>query len=88
LGQNYPNPFNPSTTIEYGLKSRSEVSIGIYNVNGQLIRVLVSESKPAGIYSIEWDGRDQRGTPVASGVYLSRMRAGAYLETKKLLLLK
>jgi uncharacterized repeat protein (TIGR01451 family) len=88
FSQNYPNPFNPSTTIDYALASPATVSIAIYNVRGELIRTLVSEKKPAGWYRIDWDGRDQRGAPVASGIYLSRMRAGSFAETRKLVLIK
>jgi len=88
MGQNYPNPFNPATTIDYALASPERVSIAVYNVRGELIRMLVSERKPAGWYSVEWDGRDQHGNPVASGVYVSRMQAGSFTDSKKLILLK
>jgi uncharacterized repeat protein (TIGR01451 family) len=72
LGSNYPNPFNPTTTITYGLATQARVSIAIYNINGSLVRTLVSEDKPAGWYTVNWDGRDQSGRAVASGVYFSR----------------
>ena len=88
LGSNYPNPFNPTTTIAYGLKARGHVTLAIYNINGSLIRTLVSDDKPAGWYTVDWDGRDQRGNPVASGVYFSQMRAGSFSGSKKLVLLK
>ena len=88
LAQNHPNPFNPSTTIEYGLASSELVSITLYNVRGQLVRTLVNEHRAPGWYSVDWDGRDQRGNVVASGVYVSRMIAGSFVETKKLILLK
>jgi len=88
LGQNYPNPFNPTTTIGYGLASQALVTISIYDINGQLVRMLVSDTKPAGLYTVNWDGRNQAGNSVASGVYLSRMSAGSFVETKKLVLLK
>jgi uncharacterized repeat protein (TIGR01451 family) len=88
LGLNHPNPFNPATTIEYGLTSAGLVSINIYNVRGELIRTLVHERKVPGWYSVDWDGRDQGGNPVASGVYLDRMSAGSFVSTKKLVLLK
>jgi len=88
LGQNYPNPFNPTTTIAYGLAAPERVTISVYNINGALVKTLVSDTKPAGWYSVDWDGRNQAGNPVASGVYLSRMTAGSFVETKKLVLLK
>ncbi len=88
MGPNYPNPFNPATTIDYALASPEMVSIAVYNIRGELIRTLVSERKLAGWYSVEWDGRDQRGNPVASGVYVTRMRAGSFADSKKLVLLK
>jgi hypothetical protein len=88
LGQNYPNPFNPTTTIGYGLASQALVTISVYDINGKLVRTLVSDTKPAGRYTVDWDGRNQAGNSVASGVYLSRMSAGSFVETKKLVLLK
>ena len=88
LGSNYPNPFNPETTIPYGLQARGHVTIAIYNINGSLIRTLVSEDKAAGWYTVNWDGRDQHGTQVASGVYFSKMRAGSFSVSKKLVMLK
>jgi uncharacterized repeat protein (TIGR01451 family) len=88
LGLNHPNPFNPTTTIEYGLVSQQHVELSIFDVHGQLIKTLVNETKPAGWYDAEWDGRDRKGNPVASGVYLSRMAAGSFSDTRKLVLLK
>jgi uncharacterized repeat protein (TIGR01451 family) len=88
LGQNYPNPFNPTTTIEYGVVSFEMVSINIYNARGELVRTLVSGRRAPGWYSVDWDGRDQHGNQVASGVYLSRMQAGSFSQTRKLVLLK
>jgi uncharacterized repeat protein (TIGR01451 family) len=88
LGSNYPNPFNPTTTITYGMAAQGHVTIAIYNINGSLVRTLVSDDKPAGWYTANWDGRDQAGRPVASGVYFSQMRAGKFSGSKKLVLLK
>ena len=88
LSHNYPNPFNPSTTIDYTLRTGSRVEISIYNILGQKINTIVDESKPAGKYSVCWNGRDGNGRPVASGVYLYQIRAGEYIESKKMLLLK
>jgi len=88
LFNNYPNPFNPLTTIRYSLERRSQVEIAIYNVLGKKICTLVNSVKPAGEHEITWDGRDSRGKPVASGIYLYRVKAGEYVNSKKMLLLK
>lgn len=89
LSQNYPNPFNPVTTIKYQIpRPGAQVSILIYNVQGQLVRKLVSEFKTPGFYSVEWKGRSDQGSSVASGVYFVRMVSGRFAETKKVVLLK
>jgi hypothetical protein len=88
LAQNYPNPFNPSTEIEYSLPQASRVQLTVYNVLGQQTRALVSREESAGTHHIIWDGRDDQGTPVASGVYFYRLTAGSYMETRKMMLLK
>ncbi|HNT52497.1 MAG TPA: FlgD immunoglobulin-like domain containing protein, partial [Candidatus Syntrophosphaera sp.] len=85
---NYPNPFNPSTTISFSVKEALPVSIGIYNLKGQLVRTLVNEDKAAGSHSVSWDGRDDNGSPVSSGVYFYKMHAGKYSSTKKMILMK
>lgn len=88
IAQNYPNPFNPSTTIAYQLPQRSETRLIIYNVLGEKIRTLLSGSQPAGFHQAIWDGRDDAGRPVASGVYLYRFTAGDFNKVKKLMLLR
>jgi hypothetical protein len=88
LGHNYPNPFNPNTTIGYELPEASSVNISIHNVRGQLVRSLVKSVKPAGLHQVTWNGRDTSGNRVASGVYFYRIQAGAFVQTKKLVLLK
>lgn len=88
LSQNYPNPFNPSTTIAYQLPAAERVTIEIYNVLGQRVRQLVNGYQPAGRYTLVWDGRNEAGEQVASGVYLYRMHSGSYLEQRKMTLLK
>ncbi|HEX6791863.1 MAG TPA: M6 family metalloprotease domain-containing protein [Candidatus Krumholzibacteria bacterium] len=85
---NYPNPFNPATTIRYELASRSRVELRIYDVKGALVKTLVNESKPAGVYSLEWNGRDDRGVAVSSGVYFYRITAGSFNDVRKMTLLK
>jgi hypothetical protein len=88
LEQNYPNPFNPQTTIAFSLKSSIDVNLNIYDVAGRRVRELINEQKVAGAYKVNWDGRNDAGSPVASGVYFYRIVAGAFVDTKKLTLLK
>lgn len=88
LNQNYPNPFNPSTIIEYQISESAPVSLTIYDLNGRTIRTLVNEFKPAGIYSISWDGTNNLNIPVSSGLYIYRISAGSFKTTKKMLLVR
>ncbi len=93
LNQNYPNPFNPSTTITYGIPFVSDVTIEIYNVLGQRVRVLVSENQMPAYYEAVWDGRNNLGSPVASGVYVYRMVASgnngeSFVQTRKMLFVR
>lgn len=88
LSQNYPNPFNPTTTIEFRIASASRVSVDIINMLGQKVRTLVDQNLSAGSYATEWDGVDDSGRKVASGVYLYRMKSGDFAETRKMTLLK
>jgi hypothetical protein len=88
LHQNYPNPFNASTIIRYDLPKKSEVILNIYNVLGQQIRGVVNASQSAGSKSIVWDGKNDKGKDVASGIYFYQLTAGDYKETKKMTLTK
>jgi len=89
LNGNYPNPFNPETIISFSTTELVEkTEIIIYNLKGQKIKTLLNEILPAGIHSIIWNGTDNNGKNVSSGVYLYKMQAGNYSETKKMLLLK
>ncbi len=88
LGQNYPNPFNPSTEILFDLPHRSRVRIEIYNVMGQRVRNLVDEQLPAGSYRRSWDGTNDLGQSVSSGVYLYRMVTETFVQARKMVLLK
>ena len=76
VSQNYPNPFNPETTIEYRLPEKTDVLLIIYNSNGQLVRTLVNKPQQAGYYTISWNGMDERGAKVASGLYLFVIKIG------------
>jgi hypothetical protein len=88
LEQNYPNPFNPSTTIRYQIPTDASVSLIIYNVQGQKIRTLLSKEQKAGYYSTVWDGRNEAGQTVSSGLYLYRVQAGSFVATQKMIMLK
>ena len=88
LHQNYPNPFNPSTTIRYSLPGRALVKLEIFDIAGRKIACLVNEEQPAGPHSVEWDGRNERGTGVSSGIYLYRLTAGKETIQRKMVLLK
>jgi hypothetical protein len=88
LFQNYPNPFNPSTTITYSVAQSGEVVLTIYNGLGQSVRTLVNERKPAGEYSLTWDGRDDAGQLLSSGPYFYRLKVGEAVETRRMLFLK
>lgn len=88
LHANHPNPFNPSTRIRFTLESESRVSLVIYDVSGRPVRALVSGTRPSGNHVAEWDGRDNAGRNVASGVYLYRIIAGNAAITRKAVLLR
>jgi FlgD Ig-like domain len=88
LVQNYPNPFNPQTTIAFSLVARGRVSLAIYDVSGRIVRTLANETRAAGAYELTWDGLDDDGQAVASGVYFYRLVAPDFTQTKKMVLLK
>ncbi|MYC69877.1 MAG: T9SS type A sorting domain-containing protein, partial [Gemmatimonadetes bacterium] len=88
LAQNFPNPFNASTTIAFQLALPSQVELSIYSISGQRVRTLISTSLPAGHHRLQWDGRNERGEPVASGTYLYQLLAGDFVATRQLMLLK
>ncbi len=88
LVQNYPNPFNPETEIRFRLPEASPVVVKIYNLFGQEIRTLVDKTYPAGNHSMRWDGKDNLGKAVSSGVYFYRLQAGSFMQVKKMNLLR
>ncbi len=88
LSQNYPNPFNPETEIHYQLPEDCRIVLTIYNLLGQKIRTLVDKTHLAGVYLVRWDGKDDRGVAVTSGVYLYVVNANRFYEVKKMLLLR
>jgi hypothetical protein len=95
LYQNYPNPFNPSTIIKFSVSDHSFVSIKVYNILGKEIKLLLEENLPAGEHNAQWNGKDNEGIPLPTGIYFIQMRAipkgrqaGEYQQTIKTLLLK
>jgi hypothetical protein len=95
LHQNYPNPFNPTTKIPYTVYGSQFVvhrpiptTLKIYNVLGEKVRTLLDEPKKAGTYEVIWDGKDDQGKEVASGIYFYRLKVGNQSLTKKMLLLR
>jgi hypothetical protein len=85
---NYPNPFNPGTTIRFSLPEAREVRVAVYDVEGRLVRSLINGLKPAGINQVPWDGIDNEGSPVASGIYFVRLTGAGQLATRKIVLVK
>lgn len=88
LSQNYPNPFNSNTKIHYSTAMEGKVKIKIYNIMGQEVRTLVNQIKPYGEHAVIWDGKNDQGQIVSSGVYLIKMTAGKFNAIKKTVLLK
>ncbi|MDD3284484.1 MAG: FlgD immunoglobulin-like domain containing protein [Patescibacteria group bacterium] len=88
LHQNFPNPFNPETTISFNLPKAGKASLNIYNVKGQLVKTLVNETKTAGTHQIIWNGTDNSGQSVSSGIYYYKLNAGKYSSTRKMIMMK
>jgi len=91
LAQNSPNPFNPSTTISYtvaAVESLIPVRLEVFNIRGQMVRTLVNEAVEPGEYSFFWQGQDDHGQELSSGVYFYRLRAGDFVATRKMVIVK
>ncbi|MCK9408443.1 MAG: T9SS type A sorting domain-containing protein [Bacteroidetes bacterium] len=88
LQQNYPNPFNPTTTIEYQLPADGFVNLKIYDVSGREVMTLVSEQQDAGTHRMMWNGTDNSGRKIASGVYFCRLSVGTFTQIKKMVMIK
>jgi len=88
VSQNAPNPFNPVTTIRFALPQASNWNVSVFDVAGRLVKTFEGHEGGASYVNLQWDGTDQRGAPVASGIYLYRVRAGHYADVKKMVLLK
>ena len=88
LSQNYPNPFNPTTDINFALPIRSDVNVTVFDLLGRRVQTLVSGEMEAGYHTVTWNGRDDSGTPVSSGIYFYRIDAGNFNMTRKMIMLK
>jgi hypothetical protein len=88
LGENYPNPANPETNVSFTLRESVHTTLTIYNVLGKATKVLVDQEMSSGTHTVRWDGRDELGNLVSSGVYFYRLEAGTFNQTRKMLLMK
>ncbi|MGB2696781.1 MAG: T9SS type A sorting domain-containing protein, partial [Candidatus Zixiibacteriota bacterium] len=88
LYQNYPNPFNPSTKIEFSMSEGAQVRLGIYDITGRRVKKLLDEALPSGHWSIVWNGEDDKGMEVASGVYFYRLKTYQYTQTRKMVIVR
>jgi len=88
LQQNFPNPFNPSTVIRYSVPEQGDIKLEVFDITGKLVRTLVNTFRLSGNYETVWNGRDDRGMNVPSGVYIYKLQAGKFSESKKMLLIK
>ena len=88
LNNNYPNPFNPVTTISYTLPQAALVRMTIYDLLGRQVRTLLNQTQDAGFKSVIWNATNDYGKPVSAGVYLYKIQAGEFVQTRKMVLLK
>ena len=88
LNQNFPNPFNPITTVRYELLKDSFVYVTIYDMLGNVVNNLVNTNQSSGYKSVQWNATNNQGEPVSAGVYLYKIQAGDFVDTKKMILLK
>lgn len=85
---NYPNPFNPTTAIQFDIAGTGHVRMDVFNVNGKLVRTLVDKEMPSGQYSVIWNGTNDNGQKLASGIYFYRLTAKDYYSIKRAILIK
>ena len=88
LLQNYPNPFNPSTTIVYQLPKTSAVNVSVFDINGKLVKEILSKTQIEGSHEVVWDGTSQNGNRVASGIYIYAVKSGESILSKQMILIK
>jgi len=84
----YPNPFNPVTTLRYDLPEDANVNITIYDMMGRKVKTLINRLQSSGYKSVQWNATNNQGEPVSAGVYLYKIQAGDFVDTKKMILLK
>ena len=88
LDQNYPNPFNPETLIRYRLPAASRVVMTVFNLRGERVKILVNQFQTAGEHMVPWDGTDQRGAPVSSGIYVYRLSVDDRIYHRKMMCIR
>ena len=88
LHYNHPNPFNPITSLTYDLPEQAQVTLTVYDMLGREVTQLVNTTQEAGYRSVRWNATDKTGKPVSAGVYLYQIRAGDFIQTRKMVLLK
>jgi hypothetical protein len=88
LRQNYPNPFNPTTQIVFSLPEQSDVTLEVYDITGRLIATLMNDNLSTGSYTVTWDAKNQSGQLVSSGIYIYRLQAGSFVQTKRMVFIK
>ena len=88
LMQNYPNPFNPETTINYNLTKPEHVKLGVYNLLGQEVKILIDQVQHSGNHEIKWNGRNETGQKVESGIYLYQLQSENHNQTKKMIIVQ
>ncbi len=88
LHQNYPNPFNPSTTISFTVATRGPVELSVFDLLGRRVRILSEGPRSAGQHTVVWDGTDEKGRAVGSGIYVYRLRIADFVQTRKMVLVK
>ena len=88
LDQNYPNPFNSGTVIRFDLPQRRILELSIYSLAGQKVTTLIDGLRPAGSYTVRWDGRDAAGYALASGLYFYRLTTDSFVQTRRMVLMK
>ena len=88
LHQNFPNPFNPNTSLRYDLLEQAQVTLTVYDMLGRVVTQLINTTQEAGYRSVQWNATDIHGKPVSAGVYLYQIRAGEFVQTRKMVLLK
>ncbi|NCQ19682.1 MAG: T9SS type A sorting domain-containing protein, partial [Ignavibacteria bacterium] len=81
-------PFNPATTINFSIAEKSNVQLRVFNLLGEVVKTLVNQNEEAGVHSITWNGLNETGAPVNSGIYLLRLEAGSQIQMRKMILLK